>query len=84
MLFDYDCTSPESILSYAKALEGHTYLDILKRYLSYYDKLGEFNDDSIQNTKAKGQLGNFLEEYYFGYQPNGNQDRKSTRLNSSH
>lgn len=74
MLFEYDSSSPESILEYAKDLEGHTFQDIFKRYLAYYNRLSEFADQSIENTKAKGQLGNFLEEYYFGYKPNGDQE----------
>lgn len=74
MLFDYDSSSPESILTYAKALEGMTFLDVKKRYLNYYNRLHELTEDSINDTNAKGQLGNFLEEYYFGYKPNSDQD----------
>lgn len=35
MLFDYDRTSADSILGYAKKLEGRTFLDIRKDYLSH-------------------------------------------------
>lgn len=73
MLFDYDKTSAESILSYAKELEGQTFYDVKRRYLTYYNKLNELNNESLKNTSAKGQLGNFLEEYYFGYKPNSDQ-----------
>lgn len=74
MLFDYDSSSPESILSYAKDLEGMTFLDVKKRYLAYYNRLHALTEDSINDTNAKGQLGNFLEEYYFGYKPNSDQE----------
>ena len=74
MLFDYDSSSPESILSYAKDLEGMTFLDVKKRYLAYYNRLHELTEESINDTNAKGQLGNFLEEYYFGYKPNSDQE----------
>lgn len=30
--------------------------------------------ESAWNAKAKGQLGNIIEKYYFGYEPNGNQE----------
>lgn len=74
MLFDYDPTSAESILRYAKNLEGKTFFDVKQRYLTYYNRLNELDSNSNNNTAAKGQLGNFLEEYYFGYKPNSNQE----------
>lgn len=74
MLFDYDKTSPESILEYAKRLEGKTFYDIKKHYFTYFNRLNELTDENNENTNAKGQLGNFLEEYYFGYKPNSDQE----------
>lgn len=72
MLFDYDKTSADSILQYAKQLEGQTFLDIKKQYLEYH---GVSADEALtDDTNAKGQLGNFLEEFYFGYKPNGDQE----------
>lgn len=68
MLFHYDRTSADSILCYAKQLEGQTFLDIKKQYLLYR---GVFDEEALtEDTNAKGQLGNFLEEYYFGNKPN--------------
>lgn len=32
------------------------------------------------NDKAKGQLGNFIEKYYFGYDPNGNQEADFNKI----
>lgn len=74
MLFNYDASSPSSILAYAKELEGKTFYDILRRYYAYYNRLSELEDIETIDTNAKGQLGNFLEEYYFGYEPNSDQD----------
>lgn len=74
MLFDYDKTSATSILEYAKKLEGQTFYDIKLAYLAYYNKLNELDNDSLSDTNAKGQLGNFLEEHYFGYKPNSDQE----------
>lgn len=71
MLFDYDRTSADSILKYAKQLVGKTFLDIKNAYLSH---MGISDEEQLpDDTRAKGQLGNFLEEYYFGYKPNGEQ-----------
>lgn len=73
-MFDYDSSSADSILSYAKKLEGQTFSDILKRYHAYGSRLQEMTNDSFSDTNAKGQLGNFLEKYYFGYEPNSDQE----------
>ena len=74
MLFDYDSSSADSILCYAKKLEGQTFSDILKRYSAYSNRLEEMTGNSMADTNAKGQLGNFLEKYYFGYEPNSDQE----------
>lgn len=74
MLFDYDKTSAESILQYAKKLEGQTFYDIWLRYQSYHGQINDLNNEGFENSNAKGQLGNFLEEYYFGYKPNSDQE----------
>ena len=78
MLFDYDDTSIESILNYAKKLKNKTFREILneyenspvKKYVHQHDKINltvaEEIIDYNSNTKSKGQLGNFLEKYYFG------------------
>ena len=86
MLFDYDDTSIESILNYAKKLKNKTFREILneyenspvKKYVHQHDKINltvaEEIIDYNSNTKSKGQLGNFLEKYYFGYDMNNKQD----------
>lgn len=86
MLFDYDDKSIDSIYQYAKKLEGMTFQEILdeyenssqKYYINPQDTYLKVAEEQFQynvpNKKAKGQLGNFLERYYFGYMPNGIQD----------
>lgn len=87
MLFDYDNTDPMSILEYARKMIGKTFNDLLDEYdKSPYKSYDEFKnvkngsfyikeDSSIYSAKpkAKGELGNFIEQFYFGYSPNGEQ-----------
>lgn len=94
MLFDYDDDNIESIKEYANQLVGSTYNDILKLckdYLDNYDKglvhnrdkdfIESLRNDKIfNNTNAKGQLGNFLEKFYFGYEPNSNQEADLSKV----
>ncbi len=66
----YDLTSPESIERYAVQLENKTFLDIIV-------EKGKMNPDVIEvysNKFRKGGLGNLLEEVYFGYKANSNQE----------
>lgn len=73
-MFDYDKTSADSILAYAKKLEGQTFQNIFDRYYAYFKLQNKLIEKNNEDTKAKGQLGNFLEEYYFGYKPNSDQE----------
>lgn len=85
-LFDYDDRSIDSIFEYAKQLEGMSFRDILVEYqkspLGKYINRYESSNNAdiiskdgrvITNQNAKGQLGNLLEKYYFGYELNSNQ-----------
>lgn len=87
MLFDYDDRSIDSIFEYAKRLEGMTFNEISDEYnhslKKFYTNPMEpqsfkVKEDTVEyktpGENAKGQLGNFLERYYFGYMPNGVQD----------
>ena len=71
-MFDYDRTSPASILQYAKQLEGHTFFDVFQMYCRHKGIPVDY--ELVENSNAKGQLGNFLEKYYFGYDINGRQE----------
>ena len=88
MLFDYDDTNINSVLNYAKKIEDLTFRDILvecKKYLAVAENGNKMNRplefiNSLKNDKlltsenSKGQLGNIIEKFYFGYEPNSNQN----------
>lgn len=92
MLFDYDDRSTESILNYAKKLETMTFRNILeefeksprKKYINRYENtihtVAEEIVEYTTNVNSKGQMGNFLEKYYFGYQPNGKQEADFSKV----
>ena len=66
----YDPASPESIERYAVQMENKTFLDIVSAK-------GNVSSDAIEayaNKLRKGGLGNLLEEVYFGYKANSNQE----------
>lgn len=56
----YDKTSPQSIYEYALELTGKCISDVVAL------------PDDINDVKNKGQLGNFLEKYYFNKPPSSN------------
>lgn len=57
-LFDYDKTSVESIVDYAKLLTGKSLYEVIERTEKFVSKL------------SRGAIGNMVEELYFGYKPN--------------
>lgn len=66
----YDPASPESIESYAVQLENKTFLEVVSAK-------GNVPFDAVEayaNKLRKGGLGNLLEEVYFGYKANSNQE----------
>ena len=66
----YDPTNPQSIERYAVQLENKTFLDVVT------DKENVSSDavEAYANKLRKGGLGNLLEEVYFGYKANSNQE----------
>lgn len=94
MLFDYDDTNIDSIFKYAKKLEGMTFQEVLDEYKKSSQKIyinplqasNEISDydngynDTLPSKGAKGQLGNILERYYFGYLPNGHQQADFSKI----
>lgn len=65
----YDDTSIQDIFRYSNNLIGNSFADILSRIFDkeeLHKKINYYN-----NPKAKGGLGNLLEEHYFFYKPNG-------------
>ena len=57
---DYDKTSKESILEYAKKLESFSLSDLTNLTEAKFD--------------GKGGFGQLIEEAYFGYKPNSNSE----------
>jgi len=66
----YDPASPESIEEYAKRLEDSTFMEVLETK-NTEDKASV---QAYANKFRKGGLGNLLEEVYFGYKANSNQE----------
>jgi len=58
----YDPYSISSIFDYAKDLKGHTLAD-------------KCHSDILEKSYAgKGNFGHYLEKFYFGFNPNNNQE----------
>ncbi len=69
-VFKYNRADVKSIERYALKLENKTFLDIIQEN-------GNISADAImayKNKFRKGGLGNLLEEVYFGYKANSNQE----------
>ncbi len=67
----YDPGSPESIVEYASQLKDKTFMEIIE------DKGFSNNREAIEayaQKVRKGGLGNLLEEVFFGYKANPNQE----------
>lgn len=66
----YDPASPESIEQYAIQLKDKTFMDVVL-------EKGNVASDAVEgyaNKFRKGGLGNLLEEVFFGYRANSNQE----------
>ena len=66
----YDSTDAKSIEKYAVQLENKTFLEVVQ-------ESGNLPSDAVMeyaNRFRKGGLGNLLEEVYFGYKANSNQE----------
>lgn len=78
-MYDYDDTSEESILKYAEQFIGKSFREILELSIEYRRTSDTLTDNEatyeglIPSKRAKGQLGNILEEHAFGYSLNSNQ-----------
>ncbi len=53
----YDITSPQSLLDFAKGLSGKTLAEVIDMTAV------------TENRSNKGDLGNMVEKYYYGFQP---------------
>lgn len=77
-LFDYDHSNLESVLEYSQLLLEQPFKKILEAYQSspyksYEDFKNKIVSEGLEkeiNFKSKGQYGNYIEKYFYGYQPN--------------
>ncbi|WEV60734.1 Sau3AI family type II restriction endonuclease [Streptococcaceae bacterium ESL0729] len=78
-LFDYDDGSVDSVVEYSKKLIGKKFSEIIDEYEknpyeSYENRsLDIVCEDKVAtyiNPKSKGQYGNYMERYFYGYEPN--------------
>lgn len=81
-LFDYNDESTESVLEYTEKLIGVPFIEVLNEYQETLYKtysdfqrkvISDFKDKEI-SLKSKGQYGNYIEKYFYGYQPNSDSD----------
>ncbi|MGV3354607.1 Sau3AI family type II restriction endonuclease [Streptococcus orisratti] len=77
-LFDYDDNNLESVLNYSQKLLDKPFAQIIEEYAqSPYKTHRDFQNKVASNIvdkeismKSKGQYGNYIEKYFYGYQPN--------------
>lgn len=77
-LFDYDDSKVESVMNYSQNLLNKPFSQIVEEYtLSPYKTRQDFQEKVISeiidkeiSMKSKGQYGNYIEKYFYGYQPN--------------
>ncbi len=65
----YDQSDPDSIEAYAKQLEGMTFREVLDLGIAPEGVLRDYG-----NERYKGGLGTLIEERYFGYKANSDQE----------
>lgn len=77
-LFDYDDSDLKSVVDYSQILLDKKFEQVIeeyqntpyKTYKDFHTKtISDFEDKKI-SMKSKGQYGNYIEKYFFGYQPN--------------
>ena len=77
-LFDYDDNNLESVLNYSQKLLDKPFAQIIEEYTqspykTHRDFQNEVASDRVDkeiSMKSKGQYGNYIEKYFYGYQPN--------------
>lgn len=77
-LFDYDDSNLQSVVDYSQILLNKKFKQVIEKfqstpYKTYADfqskTVSDFKDKEI-SIKSKGQYGNYIEKYFYGYQPN--------------
>ena len=81
-LFNYNDEDINSVIEYTHQLLNRKFADVMeeynrslyKTYEDYSERVvSEVNDKKI-SMKSKGQYGNYIEKYFFGYQPNNDSE----------
>ena len=79
-LFNYNDEDIDSVINYSHQLLNRTFADVMEEYnhslyKTYEDyqnqEPNEYEEKEIKPT-SKGQYGNYIERYFFGYLPNSN------------
>ncbi|OFI48030.1 DNA mismatch repair protein MutH [Floricoccus penangensis] len=81
-LFDYDDSSIESVIQYSELLLNKEFDEILEEYeATPYKNYNDFKENKVSDIsdkkismKSKGQYGNYIEKYFYGYQPNSDSE----------
>lgn len=71
-IINYDATNPSSIEQYGQQLIGKTFIEVIKE-AGLNEEIKVSVIDKYGNSRRKGGLGNLLEEVYFGYKANSDQ-----------
>lgn len=77
-LFDYDDNDVKSVVDYSKILLNKKFEQIIEEYQKTpYKTYEDFQTKTVSNLpdkkismKSKGQYGNYIEKYFYGYHPN--------------
>lgn len=77
-LFNYDDSDIDSILNYSNSILNQSFKEIIKAYKNSPYKTYEDRQSKTVSTvldkeismKSKGQYGNYIEKFFYGYQPN--------------
>ena len=78
-LYDYDDSSIESVLDYSQGLLDRRLSDIVEEHEeAVYKTYDDFQKQSVSyvaedkeiSYKSKGRYGNYIEKYFYGYNPN--------------
>lgn len=81
-LFNYNDEDIDSVIEYSHKLLNRKFSDVMEEYnRSLYKSYDDYNDrvvsevqDKAISMKSKGQYGNYIEKYFYGYQPNSDSE----------
>lgn len=81
-LFNYNDEDLDSVIEYSHKLLNRKFSDVMEEYnRSLYKSYDDYNDrvvsevqDKAISMKSKGQYGNYIEKYFYGYQPNSDSE----------